>query len=205
MSDRRDKRIEETRAIVEAMRTDHDHHNDQTPEELRESAYRRGFEHGLQLARDVLTWAAPTSRAQADALLRALARHVNDWRYRLGKYHTKDRARLQPPPWDALSTRRPEPDGDPVNRRPGDPESQRLNGHGGMDLDAGGWVDAEHVVPAFEGRYLVYGPSADPEHPFLYTAWFAPDDGWSLLPDPIIRSITHWMEIPPPPVEEPTP
>lgn len=76
-------------------RCDMDHIEDQTPGELRESAYRRGFQQGFHEAATTLT-----QQVKGDfeaAVLIELARAIADWRIRVGRYKSKrDRVCLPP-------------------------------------------------------------------------------------------------------------
>lgn len=98
MTAKREKRIEETREIVAAMRTPFDHHDAQTPEELREAAYRRGLAHGLQMAIEIM--ASDNALLSARMSVKQRASQVHDWRYYRGKYRTPDHAKPQSPPWE---------------------------------------------------------------------------------------------------------
>jgi hypothetical protein len=61
------------------------------------------------------------------------------------------------------------------------------------------WIPIKDL-PQKEGPYLVFIPSADPLKPFMEKAWYDPRGfGWSLIPDVLIKGITDWMPMPPPP------
>lgn len=71
------------------------------------------------------------------------------------------------------------------------------------------WVNISRMFPTKEGKYLVCCASADPEKPFITTAWFHPlktDDDcddpdyqmWSLILPHWANSITHWAFLVPP-------
>jgi hypothetical protein len=71
--------------------TPHDHIEDKTPAELRESAYRRGFQQGLQYAINIL------ADGGGVAELQVYMEQIAAWRERRGKYKGK-RDRLEHPP-----------------------------------------------------------------------------------------------------------
>lgn len=72
------------------LHTPHDHVEDQTPAELRESAYRRGFQQGIYAALDA------TDHWDDPALNHWLS-EIELWRGRHERYHCP-RDQVQPPP-----------------------------------------------------------------------------------------------------------
>jgi hypothetical protein len=63
------------------------------------------------------------------------------------------------------------------------------------------WISVEEKLPEKGARYLVYALSADENRPLITIARYDPNGfGWSLLPKIWIPAITHWMELPAPPV-----
>lgn len=70
----------------------HDHDDDVTPAELRESAYRRGYEHGVwEIVRYLAAGGEPDG---AEAFLVELS----EWRYREGKWAEQPRDMEAEPP-----------------------------------------------------------------------------------------------------------
>lgn len=63
----------------------------------------------------------------------------------------------------------------------------------------GGWTPIA-TLPERDASYLVFCRSADPRSPLTTTAWFQPGVGWSALPQCWVEAITHWMELPKPPI-----
>jgi hypothetical protein len=62
------------------------------------------------------------------------------------------------------------------------------------------WVPLAERMPAKDGRYLIYAPSADPGKPLIAVAWYHPAEReWTLIPYPWANVVTHWMEVPTPP------
>lgn len=51
-------------------------------------------------------------------------------------------------------------------------------------------------LPTEDAQYIIFAPSADPDHPLKTIAWFTPGFGWSLLTDEFIQALTHWMPMP---------
>lgn len=59
------------------------------------------------------------------------------------------------------------------------------------------WISVKDRLPDKDYRYLTYQPSMDKNSPFIYIAWYHPDQKrWTLLPSVLCDSITHWMDIP---------
>jgi hypothetical protein len=77
--------------MLTELHTPHDHTIDQTAPELRESAYRRGFQHGLQYILDFLDDGASLSDVHKYAI------EVAHWRERTGRFKSR-RERLCRPP-----------------------------------------------------------------------------------------------------------
>lgn len=69
----------------------HDHREDHTAEEVRESAYRRGYHQGVDMTLRLLDEGVPRPT------LGEWLQWVCDWRFRLGRYRAK-RSTVQPPP-----------------------------------------------------------------------------------------------------------
>lgn len=57
-------------------------------------------------------------------------------------------------------------------------------------------------APKRSGVYFVYAPSADPNSPFFYVAYYSTDHGWSGLARAWLKALSHWMEpVPPTPFD----
>ena len=76
------------------VRSPHDHFEDQTQAELRESAYRRGYTHGFNDLRLMLPIEDREIKKHLDELM--------SWRFRLGKYE-RPRSDVEPPPTSAIA------------------------------------------------------------------------------------------------------
>ncbi len=61
------------------------------------------------------------------------------------------------------------------------------------------WIPVKEKLPEKDGPVLFYAPSADPEMPFIWTAWYNPKSGWSMMTPYWTEGITHWMYLPEPP------
>ena len=60
------------------------------------------------------------------------------------------------------------------------------------------WKKLEEEKPPRDSQYLVCAPSLDPDKPLIAMAWYNPETGWSLLPQPWIEAITDWQDVKPP-------
>lgn len=62
------------------------------------------------------------------------------------------------------------------------------------------WIAMKDRTPEQEGTYLIYAPSADPDSPLIFVAWWSLGDKmWHLIPAHWARAVTHWMPLPAPP------
>lgn len=61
------------------------------------------------------------------------------------------------------------------------------------------WINLSEKKPLEDKLYLVHVLTLDPNKPYINTAWYDPNYGWSLLPEVFVDSITHWMHLPKPP------
>lgn len=62
------------------------------------------------------------------------------------------------------------------------------------------WFHVAKALPAKEGRYLVLTPTGDPACPLIEMAWWGSEsERWVIIGDRWLTSVTHWMELPPPP------
>ena len=63
------------------------------------------------------------------------------------------------------------------------------------------WIEMKKELPTKDGIHFVYAKSADPEKPFMSTAWWSPKNKrWELLPTVWSKAITHWMNMPEAPI-----
>jgi hypothetical protein len=60
------------------------------------------------------------------------------------------------------------------------------------------WISIKDRLPEKDGKCLVHVPTEDESKLFVGVAWYDPSFGWSLLPQPFIDAITHWMALPEP-------
>lgn len=84
-------------STAEELRNGHDHHEDHTPAELKESAYRRGVDHGFEMARRILEKGLGLEAVEAHAKL------LHEWRFREGRFAVKDHAHVLIPPWPEMA------------------------------------------------------------------------------------------------------
>ncbi|WP_422930094.1 hypothetical protein [Singulisphaera sp. PoT] len=94
----------------------HDHVEDKKPAEYRESAYRRGVQQG---------WFTVIQILEAGGGLDEVREHykrITDWRFRMGKYRSKDRAKIVWPPIPDLEAIRKKPS---LSARPARPKTAR--------------------------------------------------------------------------------
>lgn len=69
----------------------HDHAEDQNPEEIRESAYRRGFQQGVVMAMEAVESGTP------EPIIRKWTEKIGLWRYRIGCYAGSRSSITKPP------------------------------------------------------------------------------------------------------------
>ena len=66
------------------------------------------------------------------------------------------------------------------------------------------WISVTDRLPEEEGLYLIYAPSADPEKPLIFSAWWHLSDNpewykrWGLV-KMWSDAVTYWMPLPDPP------
>ena len=71
------------------------------------------------------------------------------------------------------------------------------------------WIKCTEQMPKEEGLKIIYAPSADELRPLIMSAWYGPhsEEGglwvWHLMPY-WAKGITHWMDLPPPPLKGPS-
>jgi hypothetical protein len=90
------QRSDESLLEQRADRCCHDHAEDKTPAELRESAYRRGYQQGFEMAVEAVLQDGMSGKE-----LQRLRRLISDWRFRRGQYRQSRAGVRRPPEEDA--------------------------------------------------------------------------------------------------------
>jgi hypothetical protein len=80
-------------------RSDHDELADSTPGEVREGAYRRGVDHGFHMAMLIVKHGGDLQK------LKEHADELSEWRLRINRYQSINRAEVVKPPWPPRGVR----------------------------------------------------------------------------------------------------
>ena len=63
------------------------------------------------------------------------------------------------------------------------------------------WCSMQESKPPYDGLFLVFAPSADPQKPLKQVAWWSEmNQQWELLPKVWCDAITHWARMPKSPI-----